>query len=395
MVSFVDSAGTGLFLAGSALFFTRALGLTANQVGFALSMAGVAGLLCAVPVGRLADRFGSKRILVALQVWRGLGFLAYPFVQDFTMFLVVACLIGAGEWAIGPVVQAVVGAAEEGDSQVRTMAAMTTVRNVGFTIGALLATLVIASNSTTGYRALVLADAASFFVAAAMLARLPLARETASGRHERAEQPTVRVRDPRYLLLTALNGVLYLHTVLLTIGLPLWIASHTRAPAALVGAVVVLNTVLAIALPVLLSRGADEVVPAASRQRRAGWCLAACCVLIGVTGQLGPVAASALALGAVVALTLGEIWQSVGAWGLSYGLSPESQRNYYLSVYSLGATGATVVGPILVTFAVIRGGAAGWLCLAGVFVVAGLAVPAIARGHAPAARRLSLERSRA
>lgn len=379
-MSFVDAIGTGLFLAGSALFFTQVLGLTAGQVGLGLTVSGVAGLLGTVPIGRLADRLGSKRILVVLHLWRGCCFTAYPFVGGVRTFLVLSFAIGIAEWSIGPIVQSVVGAGEPDSSRVRTMAALTAIRNIGFTIGAVLATLVLAIGSHGLYSGLVFTDAGSFFVAAWLVARLPIP-VTARPRRSRADRGGTRLPGSRYLLLTVLNGVLYLHTILLSVGVPLWVATRTSAPRAVVGIVVVVNTVLAIVLQVPLGQKVAGVRDAASRQRRAGWSLAACCLLAALSDAAGPVPAAALVLLAAVALTLGEIWQSVGAWGLSFYLAPEESRGYYLSVYNLGLTGATVVGPALVTFAVIQVGVIGWLGLAAVFTVVGLGVVVVARGE--------------
>lgn len=376
--AFVDSVGTGLFLTVSALFFVRVLDMSAAQTGVALSLAGLTGLLFSVPLGRLADRWGSHRLLTALYVSRGLGFMAYLFVGDIVTVMVVTCFLGIGERSSGPIVQTLVGVLEDGEWRVRTMAAMNALRNIGFAVAAALATVVIASGSAGAFRALVVANAASFLAAAVLTARIRWASHGAAVGV--AEPRRLRVRDPRYLLLTALNGVLYLHTVLLTVGLPLWIATRTEAPAALIGAVIVVNTALAIPLGVRLSRDASGIRAAAARQHWAGWSLAGCCALVAVTGSLDPLAVSILLLAATVALTLGEVWQSLGAWGLSYALSPESRRSYYLSVYSLGDIGAAIAGPALVTFAVLGTGSVGWLMLAGVFAAAGLAVRRIARG---------------
>lgn len=378
VVSFVDAIGTGLFLAGSALFFTQVLGLSAGQVGLGLTVSGVAGLLGTVPIGRLADRLGSKRILVVLQVWRGCCFVAYPFVGGMRTFLLLSFAIGIAEWSIGPIVQSVVGAGEPDSSRVRTMAALTAIRNIGFTIGAVLATLVLATGSHGLYSGLVFADAGSFFVAAWLVARLAIPLTTRP-RRSRADRGGTQAPGLRYLALTVLNGVLYLHTILLSVGVPLWVATRTSAPRAVVGVVVVVNTVLAIALQVPLGQRVAGVRDAAGRQRWAGWSLAACCLLAAPSGALGPVPAAALVLLAAVALTLGEIWQSVGAWGLSFYLAPAENRGYYLSVYNLGLTGATVVGPALVTFAVIQAGVIGWLGLAAAFTAAGFAVSVVAR----------------
>ncbi|MGQ4485703.1 MFS transporter [Streptomyces sp. 372A] len=379
--SLVDSLGTGLFLAGSALFFTRALGLSTVQVGIGLSLTGLAGFLGMVPTGRLADRIGGKRALVALYLWRGACFCVYPFAREPEVFYVVAFLIGVAEWGGGPIVQGIVGTVEGDAARVRTMAVIASVRNVGFSAGAVLASLVLALDDTTAFSALVLADALTFFAAAAVLTRLPAAANVRSPRARDGRAPT-RVRDPRFLALAFLNGVLFLHSVLLAAALPLWIATRTEAPTWVIGGVVVLNTALVILLQVRLSGGADDLRNAARRQRWAGWCLAACCLLTALTARVGPVAATVLVAAATLVLTLGEIWQSVGAWRLSYALSPPESRAYHLSVYELGTSAASAVGPALITWAVAGNGTTGWAALAAGFAVAGSAVVVIAAGAA-------------
>ncbi|SBT41111.1 MFS transporter [Micromonospora narathiwatensis] len=381
-VSFIDSLGTGMFLTGSALFFTRDIGLTAAQVGLGLSLAAVAGFLCSVPVGRLSDRFGALPLLVALQFWRAAWFFAYPFVADLPWFLVVCCLAGAGEWAAGPVVQSLLGSLVAPAARVRAMAAVMLVRNIGFVLGATSATIVIALGGGNIYRVLVLLDAVSFLVSGALLlrlrGRLAVARPPATA--PEPEQAERRTRPSlRFLTLVFLNGVLYLHAVILSVGLPLWITTRTDAPVELVGAVVVLNTVLAISLQMRLSRGVDGLRPAASRQRRAGFILAACCALVSLTGPAAPAVAAALILAGTAALTVGEIYQSVGAWGVSYGYAPDASRGYHLSLYSLGSTGAMIVGPALLTSVVMPAGLFGWLGLAAVLAAAGALVPVVVR----------------
>jgi MFS family permease len=375
--SFADSLGTGLFLAGSAVFFTRVLGLSASQVGVGLSLAGLAGFLGMVPVGRLADRIGAKRAIVLLYLWRGCCFTVYPFARSAAAFFVVAFLIGIAEWGGGPVIQGIVGALDGPGSRVRTMAVIASVRNAGFSIGAVLATLALATGSRAAFSGLVFADAVTFFAAAALLSRLPAAANTASTPH-RSGRPALRVRDVRFLALAGLNGMLFLHSILLTAALPLWIATRTAAPPAFIGIVVLLNTIMVIVLQVPLSRGSSDLRSAARRQHWAGWCLAACCLVIAPTAATGSVATAGLVVAAAVALTLGEIWQGVGAWRLSYALAPEHQRAYYLSVYELGTSAASAVGPALLTLAVIGNKEAGWAGLAAFFVVAGFAVTLIA-----------------
>lgn len=380
VVAFVDAAGRGLFLAGSALFYTQVVGLTNVQVGAGLSLAGLCGLICAVPIGRIADRVGDRRTLIVLQLWRAAGFLVYPFVSDFAMFLIVACFIGSVEVAVWPIIQSVAGSIAGDDSLVRTMAMVAVVRNVAYALAALVATVVISAASASAYTGIVLANAAAFLVTVMLLVRLRLPRR--GSREDTGHGTGVRhlpLKNAPFLVLALANGILYLHMVILSVAFPLWIATKTAAPKSLVGVILFINTIMAVALQVRLSKGGDDIAHAARLQRRAGFALAGFCALVAVTGFVGTLAAALLLLLAIVVLTLGELWQSAGAWGVSYGLSPEARRTYYLSTYNLGATGMAVVGPGLLAVAVVEKGAAGWLGLGVVFALAGIAVPFVAR----------------
>src|SRR5215208_386713 len=60
--SVLSAFGDGVFLTGSALFFTQIVGLSAAQVGLGPSMSVLATFVLAVPLGKLSDRYGAKRV---------------------------------------------------------------------------------------------------------------------------------------------------------------------------------------------------------------------------------------------------------------------------------------------------------------------------------------------
>lgn len=380
-VAFVDAFGRGFFLAGSTLFYTQVVGLSSAQVGLGLSAAGLLGILCAVPIGWLADRIGDSRALILLQVWRGCAFLVYPFVTNFKMFLVIAGLIGMVEQAVGPILQSVAGATAGKRSLVGAMAVIAAVRNVGYTVSAVIATVVISMASPHAYTSFAIANALALFGSALLLSRLRMQNRArrATERTRPASPLLVPLKDIRFLLLSLANGILYQHVPILSVALPLWIVTRTNAPRSLVGVALAVNTVLAVALQVRLSRGGESATGAGRKQRAAGVALALFSAITAATASIGPREAAVLLLMAMVPLTLGELWQSVGGWGISYSLAPEAQRTYYLSVYQLGATVLTVAGPALLSTAVVGAGAAGWLVLGSVFLLVGLAVPLLAR----------------
>jgi MFS family permease len=109
--------------------------------------------------------------------------------------------------------------------------------------------------------------------------------------------------------------------------------------------------------------------------------LAVCCALLAVVPSIPAGAAIVVLVVAVVALTLGELTQSAGGWGLSYALAPESRRGIYLSTFEAGVTAQQVFGPGLLLAVLIPVGMWGWLALGISVLAAGAAVvPATRQG---------------
>lgn len=378
VIGTIDAVGTGLYLAGSALFFTTIVGLSTAQVGIGLSAAGLLGMIAQTPMGWVADRYGPRAVLIALNIWRCAGFVAYAFVHDVVGFVVVAALLGIAEQASLPVYQALVEQVVGTEHRTAMSARLRVAYNVGFTVGALLCTVALGIGTRDAFLTIILGDAATFLVAAALLPTVRTSRPPGAVRMGGVLRLRA-LRDRWYVAVAGINAVLLLHMTLLIIAVPLWITTRTGAPTALVGILLVVNTVLAILFQVRAARTSDTVTGAGAAQRRAGLSLAACCLLLAAAPLVGmPAVVGVLVLG-VVALTVGELWQSAGGWGLSYALAPAEGRGEYLATFHLSTSAQYVVGPLLVTVGVVNQGAAGWIGLAAAFVLAGMLMPAAAR----------------
>lgn len=379
LVFLIDPFGTGLFISGSAVFFTQHVGLSAGQVSLGLSVSALTGLACTVPIGVLADRYGVRRVQVALHLWRATGFLLYTQIDSFPVFLAVAAMIGIGDRCSPPLNQALVGLAVEPEDRVRTMGLLRAAKNLAFVLGGLAAVALIGMGSAAAYDALVVVDAATFVVAAVVVARLPLLRPD----RRRVDGLKVRVpalADRRYLGVAAAHGVLGLHSSLLVVGVPLFALERTGTPEAAVGAFFVVNSAMVTLGQVRMTRGAESLAGAVAATMRAGrWLVAACAggALAAVLGGSGAAAAALFAC--VVLLSVGEMLQSAGGWGMSFELADPDRQGEYLSVFSLGATLEAVVGPALVTALVVHGGVAGWAGLGVAFLASAVASRVLAR----------------
>ena len=136
--SMLYAIGDGAFFTGSAVFFTQIVGISAAQVGLGLSAALATSFVLAVPLGKLADRFGPKQTW-AVAGFAGAGlFAVWPFVHGFAAFLAVAIALESVATAGRAARGAYAIDAFDREERVRSMAYMRASLNIGFTLGALI-----------------------------------------------------------------------------------------------------------------------------------------------------------------------------------------------------------------------------------------------------------------
>jgi hypothetical protein len=358
------------------------LGLSAGRVGVGLSVGGVVGLLGSVPVGIVADRLRTGSVYIGLQVLRGLAFTGFCLVHGFGPFVAVCACTGLTEAALPPVGQAVVGATVPAEDRVDTLAKVRALRNLGFGLGALVATAAIGSGANRALLALVATNAASYFVVAGLLARAGVAAVAVPVDGARAVSWRF-TPDRRYLLATGLSGVLAVHSTLLVVALPLWFAGHTPVPRALIGVLVAVNTAMAVLLQARFAAPCRTVPGAARGAVLAGAALAGFAGLCLLAHVAGPALAVLVALAAVVLLTCGELWQSASGWTLSYELADPNRRTAHLAVFQLGGSVQAALAPLLITNLLLPS-PLGWPVFAVLVLTAGLLTPLVVRAGARA-----------
>ncbi|MGF1431044.1 MFS transporter, partial [Kitasatospora sp. LaBMicrA B282] len=387
VAALVQSLGIGLFTASSIAWFTRHVGLTANQVATGLAVAGAAALAGSLLAGVLADRHGARRVLATVYAGRGLCFLAFAFVTNLWQYLLVTLCSVAFDRAGPPVLQALVAAAVPGQRERgRLLAVVNVVRNIGLGLGAMAGGVTLTLDTVQAYRITMLLVTAAFLAGALLVLRLPApARSTAT-----AARQTGRTRalpDRHYLALTGLNFLLSFFDVLLLVAMPVWVLQHTSAPRATVSVLYGLNTVLVVVGQLPVSRLADGLRRSSRMLRWGGAALAASSLCFAGAGAAHGRTALLLLVAAIVALSAGEVITTSATWNLSIALAPDGARGRYLSVFGLGLATERVLGPVLVTGLLLGSGAVGWTGAAVVFALAGAAAErvALAGGARPAA----------
>jgi MFS family permease len=373
----IDALGNGLFKTISVFFWIRYAHFSITVVGLGFTLGGLSAMLLMLPAGRIADRFGQRRTAIVLNVAAGAVVATFPLIHDVVLFFVVICLATAAEAAIDPLRRAYVGARLEPGERRPFSARDRAVYNAGFGGGAALAGLGLALGDTRTLLYFVIADAASFLLAALAMSRLPRGRQA----RPRDDRPDHAADDggyvgtlgalahPRVFASGAVIGLLALPDEALDIGLPVWIAATHRAPFWLVGGALILNTMFVVGCQVPVARWLDRMSMTTNCYLSAAF-LAAGFVLLAITGPLGRVAATATAVCSVLLLSCAEICGSVVNWEMSYSHARPRREAEFQAAFSLGSSSHQLVGGVLFSDPIAAFGSLGWLvaCVAPVLV---------------------------
>lgn len=375
VATFVNTAGAGMFMTSSALFFTHVVGLPDGQVALGLGVGGLVGLAAGIAGGRMADRIGARRTLVVAMVLGAGGMACFTLVFDFWSYLLInavnAALFSVAQVAIIPMTRRI----GEGDA-VHYRAYLRSVSNLAVSVGAAIAGIAIQVDTEPAYLALVFGRAAALVACALVLRGLPEARAIL-----RTAPKWTAVRDIRYLWATVVNGLMSIRFALLGFALPLWVVDHTAAPRWLVAASFVLNTTLVVLFQVRASREVKDVRSAGVRMRWAGLALLVAMVLIAATSGVSAPVAVVLLLSSVVLYTLGDLWHAAASMEFMYGLAPAAAQGEYAGVFNLGVGLARSVAPAVFGMTALDWGLLGWLLLGLVFAGAGLLAGPLVAGR--------------
>ena len=357
----VYAVGHGLFMAGSAVFFTRALGLSPTQVGLGLSIAAGVSLLGTVPLGALTDRYGAQRVWLVGLFAEAVLFAAYPFVGGFAGFLAVVVALSVVDATTGVARQVYSINVLPPEERVTALAYQRSSLNVGFGLGAVISGVVLAVDTMAAYRGMVWFNALMLLVTAVFVHRLP--RVPVAAAPARRTSRLAVFRDRPFLAVSLLAGLLSSHGTLYLVVLPLWVLSHTDAPTHADRRAGAAQHDPRVLLQVRASRGADTVAGAGRALRNGGLLIALFCLVLPVSALTGGVATIGVLVGAAVVLTLAELVQSAGAWGITTTLPPAAHRGAYVGAFRLGGQLQNLAAPAGLTALGVSTG--GWVAADG------------------------------
>ena len=377
--SVLYAVGDGTFMTASAVFFTQIVGLSVAQVGLGITVAGVVSFLVAVPAGKLADRIGPQRMWGLGAAGTAAMYTLWPFIDGFAAFLAMSVVLEVVNSAGGAGRGAYVIDVLPQQERVQSQAYMYSALNLGFTLGAALGGIALAFNSDQLIRALPLLTAALVVLNAIWISGCrsdpPRAAQPPRGgrrrRHRRGARRPAQRRVPRHLVLQR---------------------RHPHQP----GAAPDRDPALAdrgdrraagAARAALRHQHRDVHLPADGRRarcpRRAHRAAGdpgqhrvlrvSCLVTLVTHDTVGWVTIALVWLGHIT-VTGAELYFAAANWSFEAELSDPDRRGEYQGAGNLGGTLGYVFAPAVYTFLVMSWGAAGWLVIAAIVVVATIGI---------------------
>lgn len=370
LATLVNTAGNGALMTTFALYFTHAVGIPATQVGLALSVAAVSGMVFQVPMGHLGDTRGPREMLSWLTGIAGVVSLGLLVTRNVWLLCVVLGVQAVFDRGASAVRGGLIARLAEGGNAVAFKAYLRAVTNVGISLGALLGGLALAVDRPWAYLSVFALDSVTFVLTAFALRRLPHL-DPAPARDHGAPRLQV-LRDVPYVVVSLVTGIFAIHFLVMELAVPLWIVQRTSAPRWLVAVVLMVNTVSVALLQVRLSRGATTVMTSARALAvGGGWVLAGFALIAFADGQDAWVSVLLVLAGAGVHV-VGEMIGSGGQWGLQMGLAPRERQGQYQGFAGMSFSLSGIVGPPLIVLLCIEWGRPGWFVLGGIVLAAGL-----------------------
>ena len=373
----IDTFGNGLFYTVSALYFTRIVGLSAQEVGVGLAIAAFGGISASLIFGRLADIWGPRGLAVYVTLVCAIVDFTYLLANDFLSFVLIATLISfldRGGAAGRTVIISRVGGPE---GRVRIRAYLRAVTNVGIGLGSFVAGFALIVDEAWAYQAIIIVNALTTFAKTYSNWKLPNFPPLPGAKHEKA---TRALRDKPFVTLTLANAVLAIHYHMLDLAVPLWVASHTQAPTWVVAAAFLLNTIACVLFQVRMAKGTENPIDAGHATRQGSyWLAAATLVYASSTFATSPAIATFAILAGAAIHVAGELRQAAGSFGIGYGIPPEHLQGQYQGVWSLSLSASHFVSPIVLTFLCLGLGVPGWIILGAIFIAMGAVTPPLVR----------------
>jgi MFS transporter len=373
---FVDMLGGGLFSPFELLYGYVVVGLTLPTAGVLIAIGAAASIAVGPLVGSRVDRVGPGRIVSGSNVLGLIGCLVLLTASPLA-FVVGIFLLSAAQRAFYGAFTPFVAVIAESQELELWFGRIRAFRYVGLSLGAALSGAALVLGQGTGLRVLVMLDAVSYAVAAALLWR---AARGVTSPHEAAHQATGGYRavlaDRANLALAALNVWATLLIIAPFVAMPVFVLEVLHQPPWVPGLLAAANTATLVAGSTVSARSLR------GRRRLTNLAL----VNVAWAIALGLFLVSAMAprlvliglFAGMMLLGFGEAVYAPTADTLPLALAPEPLRGRYAAVHQMAWGVSETAAPALAGFLLAISGSLLWGVLATLAVAMAIAYRVVA-----------------
>ncbi|TDO67114.1 MFS transporter [Kribbella sp. VKM Ac-2571] len=381
----IDSFGGGCAGPLLLLFFNKVAGIPLGTAGVMLTVATLFSIAAPAVVGQVIDRLGPRNLVVAAQFAQGLAFTGFFFGRSMWLLFLCALVMTTGQRVFWSAIFSLLAdVADEGERD-RWFGLGGMMQAGGFALGALVAGWLLAVGGDAPFLIAMAVNAVTFYLAGLLLLRLH------PSHHQRTDQdsgpaPLLR-KDKTFMALIGANTLLALCTMMLGVGVPVYVAEALTVPKWLIG-------VLIAATSVVLATGQTLVVRHTERRRRtnvmvvAGITYAAWALLMALQVHIAAGWVVPVLVLATACYAFADVLHAATNNALSAAISPAVGRGKYLSYWQYSFTFSSVLAPAFFAQLFEVHHELPWVALAALALIASLTIYALAR----TAPRLSSER---
>jgi len=338
----IDSFGGGCAGPLLLLFFVRVVDIPLGTAGVLLTVATLFSIAAPAAVAVVIDKVGSRNLVVGAQFAQGLAFTGFFFGRSLWLVFLCALVTTTGQRVFWSAIFSLLAdVADEGDRD-RWFGLGGMMQAGGFGLGALTAGALLAAGGETPFLIAMAVNAVTFYLAGFLLMQLHPSHHRHSVQ-DTGPAPLLR-KDKPYLVLIGANTLLALCTMLLGVGLPVYVAEALPAPKWLVG-------VLLAAVSVVLATGQTLVVRHTEKRRRtnviivAGLTWAVWGVLMASLLHIPTALVVPLLIVATAVFAFGDVLHAATANALAAAVAPMVGRGKYLSYWQYSFTFASILAP--------------------------------------------------
>lgn len=343
----IDTLGVGMFLPLAFYFFTVTTSMPMSGIGLTISCATFAALLLAPVGGVLTDRYGARPMVVASNLLSAAGYFLYPAASTYMGIFACVLLVMMGDrlyFSSWPTLLARIARAD----QLTGWFSLVQSINAGCCgVGSLLSTLVLAHSGAAAVKIIVVANACTSVIAAALTATQDFGSPETSVRPT-SLSPWLALHNPlfRRLLLAQLliatawtiPGTFLPLYLTKTLDLPRW--STTLASAA--------NYLLIFLLQLRVTHYLRHIVQLRVITVGIGLLLASLCIFAAAMAMAAPAIGAIIVAVGVVIYTVGEMFLLPSTYALVSSISTQETRGRYMSLFQMTGAVAFGIGPGMV-----------------------------------------------